>query len=83
MYWNNRVVLITKEENGKLLEEDEQILQFSEVYYNDKDIPSGYCASCLVGSTLAELHAQVERFAKALTQPILNDATDFTGDIRT
>jgi len=80
MHWNHRVVKFTT----KYFHEEEEIVedtyQVCEVYYNSKDEPTGHCEATLSSETIEGLQTELARFAKALTHPVLNDATDFTGD---
>lgn len=80
MHWNHRVV----KHVSKYVHEEEEIVedtyQICEVYYNGKDIPTGYCEASVVSETIEGLQEEVERFKRAIAQPILNADTDFTGD---
>jgi hypothetical protein len=79
MYWNNRLVkeTITYWHEGKEL--IEHYYEVSEVYYNDKDEPCGYCKATLGGETLDELREVYIRLADAFSQssPVLDAETDF------
>lgn len=80
MHWNHRVVKFTT----KYFHEEEEIVehtyQVCEVYYNSKNEPTGHCDGSVISDTMEELQTEIERFAKALTQPVLNADTDFTGN---
>lgn len=71
MYWNHRVVDLSKDNDG------EQWLSIQEVYYNDKNEPCGYCDPCLGGNDMEEIKLQLSRFSECLNHPILNAETDF------
>jgi hypothetical protein len=79
MYWNNRIV----KETIKYLHEGKELTEYyyeiSEVYYNDKDEPCGYCKATLGGETLDELRDVYIRLADAFSQekPVLDAETDF------
>jgi hypothetical protein len=79
MYWNNRIVkeTITYWHEGK--EVTEYFYELSEVYYNDKDEPCGYCRATIGGETLDELREVYIRMADAFSQanPVLDANTDF------
>jgi hypothetical protein len=77
MYWNNRLVkeTITYWHEGKEL--IEHYYEVSEVYYNDKDEPCGYCRATIGGETFAEAKEVYERLAEAFDKPILDADTDF------
>jgi len=80
MHWNHRVVKFTV----KYTHEEEQIVedvyQVCEVFYNSKDEPTGHCEATLSSETIEGLQIEVERFAKALTQPVLDASVDFKGN---
>jgi len=69
-FWNHRVIRSLNEFN-------EVWFEVSEVYYNTKGEPCGYCNSYVGGETMEELAEQMERHKKATTLPILNADTDF------
>ena len=69
-FWNHRVVRSLNEFN-------EIWFEISEVYYNQKGEPCGYCNSYVGGENMEELAEQIERHKKAMTLPILDSATDF------
>ena len=71
MFWNHRVVDISKDNDG------EPLLSIQEVYYNDKGQPTGYCDPSFVGNDMAELRKLAERWAECLNLPVLNAETDF------
>jgi hypothetical protein len=79
MYWNNRIV----KETVKYMHEGEEVTEYfyeiSEVYYNDKNEPCGYCKATLGGETLDELRDVYIRLADAFSQekPVLDAETDF------
>jgi hypothetical protein len=77
MYWNNRLVkeTITYWHEGKEL--IEHYYEISEVYYNDKDEPCGYCRATIGGETFAEAKEVYDRLAEAFDKPILDADTDF------
>jgi NADH:ubiquinone oxidoreductase subunit F (NADH-binding) len=77
MYWNNRIV----KETVKYMHEGEEVTEYfyeiSEVYYNDKDEPCGYCDPCLGGESVEEAKTVYERMAEAFTKPVLDSSKDF------
>ncbi len=73
MHWNHRVVNLASVNDG------EDFFEVKEVYYNEKNEPVAYADASVCGSNMEELQVEVERFAKALTQPILDAGKDFTG----
>jgi len=77
MYWNNRVVkeTITYMHEGK--EVTEYYYEVSEVYYNDKDEPCGYCKSTAGGETFDEMREVYSRMAEAFKYDVLDAKTDF------
>lgn len=77
MYWNNRIVkeTITYWHEGKELVE--HYYEVSEVYYNDKEEPCGYCKATVGGETFAEAKEVYERIAEAFNNPVLDAETDF------
>ena len=77
MYWNNRIVkeTITYLHDG--VEMTEYYYEVSEVYYNDKDEPCGYCKATVGGETFAEANEVYERLAEAFNNPVLDAKTDF------
>lgn len=79
VHWNNRIVkeTITYWHEGK--EVVEYFYELSEVYYNDKDEPCGYCRATIGGETLDELREVYIRMADAFSQanPVLDAETDF------
>jgi len=77
MYWNNRIVkeTLTYMHEGKEVSED--YYEVSEVYYNDKDEPCGYCRASIGGETFAEAKEVYERLAEAFNNPVLDAKTDF------
>lgn len=80
MHWNHRVVKHT----DKYFHEEEEIVEHTyevhEVYYNSKNEPTGYTDASLTSETMEGLQIELERFAKALTQPVLDADTDFKGN---
>ena len=79
MYWNNRIVKETIKYMHEGKELTEYYYEISEVYYNDKDEPCGYCKATLGGETLDELRDVYIRLADAFSQekPVLDAETDF------
>ena len=77
MYWNNRVVkeTITYMHEGK--EVTEYYYEVSEVYYNDKDEPCGYCKATVGGETFDEMREVYSRMAEAFKYDVLDAKTDF------
>jgi len=77
MYWNNRIV----KETIKYLHEGKEMVEYyyeiSEVYYNDKDEPCGYCKSTAGGETFDELREVYSRMAEAFKYDVLDAKTDF------
>ena len=77
MYWNNRIVkeTFTYMHEGKEISED--YYEVSEVYYNDKDEPCGYCKATVGGETLDEAREVYSRMSEAFAHPVLDAKTDF------
>jgi hypothetical protein len=77
MYWNNRVdkETITYMHEGK--EVTEYYYEISEVYYNDKDEPCGYCKATVGGETFDEMREVYSRMAEAFKYDVLDAKTDF------
>lgn len=77
MYWNNRIV----KETITYMHEDKEVTEYyyeiSEVYYNDKDEPCGYCKSTAGGETFDEMRAVYSRMAEAFKFDVLDAKTDF------
>jgi len=77
MYWNNRVV----KETVKYLHDDKEVVEYyyeiSEVYYNDKDEPCGYCKATVGGETFDEMRGVYSRMAEAFKFDVLDATTDF------
>jgi predicted alpha/beta superfamily hydrolase len=77
MYWNNRIV----KETIKYMHDGEEVTEYyyevSEVYYNDKDEPCGYCKATVGGETLKEAKEVYERMAEAFKFDVLDANTDF------
>jgi hypothetical protein len=77
MYWNNRIV----KETVKYMHEDKEVIEYyyeiSEVYYNDKDEPCGYCRATVGGETFDEVRAVYSRMAEAFKFDVLDATTDF------
>ena len=77
MYWNNRIV----KETIKYMHEGQEVTEYyyeiSEVYYNDKDEPCGYCKSTAGGETFDEMRAVYSRMAEAFKFDVLDAKTDF------
>lgn len=71
MFWNHRVVDLSKDNQG------EPWLEIQEVYYNSDGQPYGYCNPCLGGENIDEIQIQIQRFTECLAHPILNAETDF------
>ena len=72
MSWNIRVVDVS------LDDDDDQILEFREVYYDHNEEPYGHCALTLCNETLDELGDMIAELQDALEQPVLVDS-DFRG----
>jgi hypothetical protein len=77
MYWNNRIVKETVKYMHEGKEVTEYYYEISEVYYNEKDEPCGYCKSTAGGETLEELKAVYERMAESFKYDVLDAKTDF------
>ena len=77
MYWNNRVVKETVKYTHKGEEIIEYYYEISEVYYNEKDEPCGYCKSSASGETFDEMRAVYSRMAEAFKYDVLDADTDF------
>lgn len=75
MFWNHRVVDMSKDNDG------EPWLEIQEVYYNEKGEPSAYCDPCIGGESIDEIQIQIQRFTECLAQPILNAEKDFVGSL--
>jgi hypothetical protein len=77
MYWNNRIVKETIKylHDGK--EMVEHYYEISEVYYNDKDEPCGYCKSTAGGETFDEMREVYSRMAEAFKFDVLDADKDF------
>jgi hypothetical protein len=75
MYWNHRLVDLSKDNEG------EPWIVIQEVYYNEEGKPCGYCDPCMGGEDLSEVMQQVKRFSECLNQPILNAETDFNNKL--
>ena len=77
MYWNNRIV----KETVKYMHDGEEVTEYfyeiSEVYYNDKDEPCGYCKSTAGGETFDEMREVYSRMAEAFKYDVLDAKTDF------
>jgi hypothetical protein len=77
MYWNNRIV----KETIKYLHDGKEVTEYyyeiSEVYYNDKDEPCGYCQATIGGETFDEMREVYSRMAEAFKFDILDASTDF------
>jgi hypothetical protein len=80
MHWNHRVVKYTTQYTHEEEQIVEEVYQVCEVFYNSKDEPTGHCEATLSSETIEGLQIEVERFAKALTQPVLDADTDFKGN---
>ena len=77
MYWNNRVVKETVKYMHEGKEVTEYYYEISEVYYNDKDEPCGYCKSTAGGETFDEMRGVYSRMAEAFKYDVLDATTDF------
>ena len=77
MYWNNRIVKETIKYMHDGVEMTEYYYELSEVYYNDKNEPCGYCKATVGGETFAEANEVYERLAEAFNNPVLDANTDF------
>ena len=77
MYWNNRIVKETIKYLHDGVEMVEHYYEVSEVYYNDKEEPCGYCKATVGGETFAEAKEVYERMAEAFNNPVLDAETDF------
>jgi len=77
MYWNNRIV----KETVKYMHDDKEVVEYyyeiSEVYYNDKDEPCGYCKATVGGETFDEMRGVYSRMAEAFKFDVLDATTDF------
>ena len=72
MSWNIRVVDVS------LDDEDDNILEFREVYYDTNNNPYGHCALTLCAESLDDLHDMIIKLHDSLEQPVLVDS-DFKG----
>jgi len=77
MHWNNRVVKETYRYTHEGQEVVEHYYEISEVYYNDKNEPCGYCKSTAGGETFDEMRAVYSRMAEAFKYDVLDANTDF------
>ena len=77
MYWNNRIVKETVKYMHDGKEITEHFYEISEVYYNDKDEPCGYCKSTAGGETFDEMRGVYSRMAEAFKYDVLDATTDF------
>jgi len=77
MYWNNRIVKETIKYMHEGKEATEYYYEISEVYYNDKDEPCGYCQATVGGETFDEMREVYSRMAEAFKFDILDASTDF------
>lgn len=66
MHWNHRVVR-TVDTFG------DEYFKVCEVYYNEANEPCGYCDADVGGETMELVHKELERFAQAIKNPILNE----------
>jgi hypothetical protein len=57
--------------------ENDPVIRMSEVYYNDKDEPCGYCDAVIQGVSVEEAKKHLDKFAKAFTLPVLIGIKDF------
>jgi hypothetical protein len=77
MYWNNRIV----KETVKYMHEGKEVTEYyyevSEVYYNDKDEPCGYCKATVGGETFDEMREVYSRMSEAFKFDVLDATTDF------
>ena len=73
MFWNHRVVDLSKDNQG------ETWLEIQEVYYNSDGQPCGHCNPCVGGESIDEIQIQIQRFTECLSHPILKAETDFVG----
>ena len=71
MSWNIRVVDVS-------LDDEYQMLEFREVYYDTNDDPYGHCALTVCAESIDGLHEMVEELQDALDMPVLVDS-DFKG----
>jgi hypothetical protein len=77
MYWNNRIVKETVKYMHDGQEVTEYYYEISEVYYNDKDEPCGYCKSTAGGETFDEMREVYSRMAEAFKFDVLDAKADF------
>ena len=79
MSWDHRIVRRT-DIGGT---ESGEWLMICEVYYDDTGLPAAFTDDVIgvVGENLEELRQTLEWMQKAIEQPILNEATDFIGDM--
>ena len=69
MSWNIRVV--------KYSEDEETILEVSEVYYNELGKPCGFHIARASGESIDELHDYTDKMKEALALPIIEFSKDF------
>jgi len=72
-YWNHRVVRHTDKTIIDGVEETETWHAIHEVYYDDDGHPNGYTENEVgpIGETLLDLSRDIQRFAEALSKPVL------------
>jgi hypothetical protein len=73
MSWNHRVV--------KIVEFEETLYMIQEDFYNGDDKPVGYTEPSVVSETMDGLRETIARMERALSQPVLDAATDFEGEL--
>jgi hypothetical protein len=66
--WNYRIV--------KYIDEDEELFELREVYYDQLGKPMGHCSSKLIGDTAEELQSVLDMMSEGCSRPIFN-AKDF------
>lgn len=77
MYWNNRIVKETIKYLHDGVEMVEYYYELSEVYYNDKNEPCGYCRASVGGETFDEMREVYSRMTEAFKFDVLDATTDF------
>ena len=77
MHWNNRIVKETIKYLHDGVEMVEHYYEISEVYYNDKNEPCGYCKSTAGGETFDEMREVYSRMAEAFKYDVLDADKDF------
>ena len=65
MNWNHRIVDMTEENGG------DPLFEIREVYYNDKQMPTGHCETTVMSETIEGLAQTLDRMKEALKHHVL------------